>query len=294
MDSAMVGEERPAGKVYSEGIAVRTRHFSNGQVEINGFPTTAWHRMKDLRDQWRNSETPTVRGESEHRERNEEIAVRRATQQIRLRCKEIAANRMVTLSFRKNIIEMDEAYPFFKEFFRRMRLHGEFHYVAVPERQERGAWHLHVACQGRIAEKLIIKVWQRVLGRVDGKSQGYAHIRNPKRSDSQRENGRRWESHRLAAYISKYISKDVSGRDLNDKRYWTSRGIAVPEKRTWGTWMDCPSMYDATLPVLMHLQGVAGLDDLVSHISAKNGSFWFATGPRFMGPVQPIVSESNI
>ncbi len=291
MDNAMVGDERPVGKVYSEGIAVRARYFANGQVEINGFPTTAWHRINDAR--LRAHELKTVRGESEHRERNEEISVRRATQQIRVRCKQVGANQMITLSFRKNITEMDEAYPYFKEFFRRMRLHGEFHYVAVPERQKRGAWHLHVACQGRVAKMLIIKVWMRVVGFVDGKSQGYCFVTNPGRSDSQRHNGKRWESHRLAAYISKYISKDVSGRDLNDKRYWTSRGIVVPERQTWGTWVDCPSMYDATLPVLQYLQGVAGLVDLVAHISAKNGTFWFATGPRFCGPMPQVIEPSE-
>lgn len=287
MDNAMVGEERPAGKVYSEGIAVRVRHFSNGQVEINGFPTTAWHRLNDAR--LRAHEVKTARGESEHRERNEEIAVRRSAQQIRLRCKQVGANQMITLNTRENIQDMERFYPLCKEFFRRMRLHGDFHYVAVPERQERGAWHLHVACQGRVAKHLIIRVWMRVLGRSeDGKSRGWCDVRNPKRSDSQWNNGKRWESHRLAAYISKYISKDVSGRELNDKRYWTSRGIVVPERQTWGTWVDFTSMYDATLPVLQHLEGIAGLDDLVAHISAKNGSFWFATGPRFCGPM-PLV-----
>lgn len=289
MDNAMVGEQRPDGKVYSEGIAVRVRHFSNGQVEINGFPTTAWHRINDAR--LRAHELNTTRGESEHRERNEEISVRRATQQIRVRCKQVGADQMITLSTRENIQDMERFYPLCKEFFRRMRLHGEFPYVAVPERQKRGAWHLHVACQGKVAKRLIIAVWLRVVG---GRGNGYCFVSNPGRSDSQRNNGKRWESHRLAAYISKYISKDVSGRDLNDKRYWTSRGIVVPERQTWGTWVDCPSMYDATLPVLQYLQGVAGLDDLVAHISAKNGSFWFATGPRFVGPVRPIASESGI
>lgn len=287
MNEAMVGQDRPAGKVYSEGIAVRARHFANGQVEISGFPTTAWHRINDAR--LRGHELNTARGESEHRERNEEISVRRATQQIRIRCKQIAANTMITLTTRENIQEIERFYPLCKEFFRRMRLHGDFHYVAVPERQERGAWHLHIACQGKVAKRLVIAVWLRVVG---GKGNGYCHISNPGRSDSQRQNGKRWEAHRLASYISKYISKDVSGRELNDKRYWTSRGIVVPERKTWGTWVDLPSMYDATLPVLQYLQAVAGLDDLVAHISAKNGSFWFATGPRFCGPMPPLANPA--
>ncbi|GAA0840212.1 rolling circle replication-associated protein [Cupriavidus pauculus] len=289
MDNAMVGDERPVGKVYSEGITVRVRRFGNGQVEINGFPSTAWHRINDVR--LLPKRTETVRGESEHKERNEEISVRRATQQIRVRCKQVNADTMLTLNTRENIQDMDDFYPLCKEFFRRMRKHGDFHYVAVPERQKRGAWHLHIACQGKVARRLVIAVWLRVVG---GKGNGYCHISNPGRSESQARNGKRWEPHRLAAYISKYISKDISGRELNDKRYWTSRGIVVPERETWGTWMDYPSMYDATLPVLKYLQGAAGIDDLVSYISVKNGSFWFATGPRFVGPqAQPFLEETE-
>ena len=280
MDNAIVGNDWGKGEVYREGIAVRVRHMVGGQVEISGFPTTAWRRINDAR--LRGQQLNTKRGESEHRERNEEISVRRAAQQIRLRCKQVCADSMITLTTRANIQEMDAFYPLCKEFFRRMRLHGDFHYVAVPERQKRGAWHLHVACQGKIAKRLIIAVWLRVVG---GKGNGYCHVSNPGRSESQRGNGKRWESHRLAAYISKYISKDVSGRDINDKRYWTSRGIVVPERQTWGTWVQCPSMYDAVSPVLRYLQDVAGLDDLVSHISARNGSFWLATGPRVFGPM---------
>jgi hypothetical protein len=37
-------------------------------------------------------------------------------------------------------------------------------------------------------------------------------------------------AHRLASYIAKYIAKDADAHELNKKRYWTSRGIIVPEK----------------------------------------------------------------
>ncbi|MDE4920183.1 hypothetical protein ACUXAV_006120 [Cupriavidus metallidurans] len=286
MDEAIVGQEWETGEVFREGITVRVRHMTNGQVEINGFPTTAWRRINDAR--LRGQQLGTKRGASEHRERNEDISVRRATQQIRLRCKQICANSMITLTTRECISDLGRFAALFDAFRRGMRKHKEFHYVAVPELQKRGAWHVHVACQGKVAKRLIIAVWLRVVG---GKGNGYCHVSNPGRSDSQRSNGKRWESHRLAAYISKYIAKDVSGRELNDKRYWTSRGIVVPEKQDWGTWIDHPSMYDAAKPVLEYLQGIAGLDDLVAHISSKGNSFWFATGPRFVGPMHQAIES---
>ncbi|MFP3711322.1 hypothetical protein SB783_45880, partial [Paraburkholderia sp. SIMBA_009] len=50
---------------------------------------------------------------------------------------------------------------------------------------------------------------------------GNIHVRNPFR-----EKGLR---HKLASYLAKYISKDFSEHKLNEKRYWTSRGVVVPE-----------------------------------------------------------------
>ncbi|MCA3187160.1 MULTISPECIES: hypothetical protein [unclassified Cupriavidus] len=286
MDNAMVGHDWQAGEVYREGLAVRVRHMQGGQVEISGFPTTAWRK----RDLWlAEGNKVAARGESEHKETNQERSARRSVQSIRLRCKSICADRMLTLSTRECITDLDKFAALFDAFRRGMRKHREFEYVAVPERQKRGAWHLHIAVHGKTALRLAIAVWNRVLG---GKGNGYCHIRNPGRSDSKRNNGKQWEGHRLAAYISKYISKDVSEHELNSKRYWTSRGIVVPEKATWGTSIGYESMYEALKPVLSYLEGVAGLDDLVAHISAKNGSFWLATGPRFCGPVMPTFEES--
>lgn len=282
MNTDMVDNGWGKGEVYREGVAVRVRHMQGGQVEISGFPTTAWRP----RDMWLGKgNVPAARGKSEHKESNQERSARRSVQAIRLRCKAISADRMVTLSTRACITDLDEFATLFDAFRRRMRKHRDFEYVAVPERQKRGAWHVHIAVHGKTALRLAIAVWNSVLG---GKGNGYCHIRNPGRSDSRRGNGKQWEGHRLAAYISKYISKDVSEHELNAKRYWTSRGIVVPEKSTFGTFIGCESMYDVLKPVLSYLEGVAGLEDLVAHVSAKNGSFWLATGPRFCGPVMPL------
>ncbi|WP_322078962.1 hypothetical protein [Burkholderia cepacia] len=35
--------------------------------------------------------------------------------------------------------------------------------------------------------------------------------------------------HKLAGYLAKYITKDFASHKLNEKRYWTSRGVIVPE-----------------------------------------------------------------
>ncbi len=270
------------GYAYQEGIAVRFRAFPNGQVEVSGFPMTQWQRASDLRMLPR-----AARGKSEKREQNEASAAQRAKQAIRLRCKAISASVMLTLSTRDPITELDEFMKLFDRFRRIMSKARIFHYVAVPERQKRGAWHLHIAVEGRVARHFAIRAWLRVVG---GKGKGYCHIRNPNGGKGRGA----WDQHKLAAYISKYIGKDVDSRDLNRKRYWTSRGIVVPQRCVYGNWGAYPSIYEALKPVLADLHAQFGIHDLVAHVSARDGSFWLATGPRpghFYGPPSPFDTE---
>ncbi|BCM15186.1 hypothetical protein ACNRBV_04090 [Ralstonia pseudosolanacearum] len=280
----IVGERASFDKGYSyqEGIAVRFRVFPNGQAEVSGFPMTQWDRVAELRQLPR-----AARGQSEKREQNEASAAQRAKQAIRLRCKAISASVMLTLSTRDPITELDEFMKLFDRFRRIMSKARVFHYVAVPERQKRGAWHLHIAVEGRVARHFAIRAWLRVVG---GKGKGYCHIRNPNGGKGRGP----WDQHKLAAYISKYIGKDVGDRDLNRKRYWTSRGIVVPQRAVYGNWGAYPSMYEALKPVLADLHAQFGIHDLVAHVSARDGSFWLATGPRpghFYGPPSPFVTE---
>ncbi len=271
------------GYCYQEGIAVRQIVFPDGQVEVSAFPATDWSRCNQIRLLPR-----PKRGESDKRERNNEVAARRARQELRKRSKSIQANHMVTLTTKKNITDLDEFHALFKQWRRIMSKHAAFHYVAVPERQTRGAWHLHVAMHGRPARQLAIRAWMKVCG---GKGKGYCHIRPPKGAG---KFGKPWRQHELAGYISKYIGKDVGVSELNRKRYWSSRGIVVPVRQTFGVWMGYPSMYDALQPVLRDLERDFGTEDLVAYVSAKNGSFWLATGPRpghFFGPPSPFVTE---
>lgn len=64
-----------------------------------------------------------------------------------------------------------------------------------------------------------------VNGSPDGKQGGQINVRDPHKFGFGKSG-----AHKLAGYISKYITKDQDSHDLNKKRYWTSRGIVVPEK----------------------------------------------------------------
>src|SRR5450830_29508 len=213
------------------------------------------------------------RGESEKRAQNDDDSAKRAKQAVRLRCKTIAADRMLTLTYRENMQDSERLKKDWDAFRRRMGKHKQFHYVATVERQERGAFHIHVAVRGRQVYQLIRSIWQRIVGQtLDGKQAGQINVRDPHKFGFGK-NG----AHKLAGYISKYITKDQDSHDLNKKRYWTSRGIAVPEKNyyqlPYGT-----TEFDAYSHV-MQIAADHNNDGMTYFSNRGLGVCWVATGP---------------
>ncbi|HDR9511956.1 hypothetical protein C5615_37045 [Burkholderia cepacia] len=190
---------------------VRGRNFGDGQVEI-----TATRFDRYMGAQGLSTLPRAKRGESENTEQNLMDAAKRAKQQVRLRCKAIGADRMITLTYRENMIDKVRLKKDFDALRRRLGRIQDFQYVAVAERQKRGAWHLHVAVKGRQNYRVLRSIWRHIVGEDNGN----IDVRNPFR-----EKGLR---HKLASYLSKYITKDFAEHALNEKRYWTSRGVEVP------------------------------------------------------------------
>jgi hypothetical protein len=58
---------------------------------------------------------------------------------VRLRCKAIQADRMITLTYRENMEDKARLKRDFDALQRRLGALGGFQYVAVAERQKRGA-----------------------------------------------------------------------------------------------------------------------------------------------------------
>ncbi|MGH8777973.1 rolling circle replication-associated protein [Paraburkholderia sp.] len=156
------------------------------------------------------------RGKSENSEDNLLNAAKRAKQQVRQRCKAIQADHLVTLTFRGAMMDTERLKACLDQFRRRVARIEGFEYVAVPERHKSGGWHLHIAVHGRVRVELMRRIWWSIVGRA----MGNIHARSP-----YREKGPR---HMLAGYLSKYIVKGFESHKLNEKRYWTSRGILVP------------------------------------------------------------------
>lgn len=201
----------------------RRRVFPDGQCEVsvclertfNGPAITPKTRAK--------------RGESDNREANEDDAGRRAKKNVRHRCKTIGADRMVTLTYRENMLDRAKALKDWDAFRRRLGKVKKFHYVAVIEEQERGALHFHVAVAGRQSYLLLRSIWQSIIGQdEEGRQMGQVNVSNPAQWG--------WGpkgAHKLASYIAKYCGKDMQARELDQKRYFASKGIPVPEVHYW-------------------------------------------------------------
>lgn len=221
------------------------------------------------------------RGESDKREKNDDDAGRRAKKNVCIRCKAISADRMVTLTYRENMVDRERALADFKEFRRRLSKVKKFYYVAVIEEQERGALHFHVAVRGKQSYALLRSIWQRVLGLgADGKQMGQVNVRDPN-SFGFGVKG----AHRLASYIAKYCGKEMACRGLNQKRYFASLGIVLPEVKSWRL-HSCTCMLDAVLEAFRLVEGheMQGLDTWCNNAL---GVVYLATAPGI--PVEPQV-----
>lgn len=271
-----VDSQKPAwwsddGHGWQDVYTARQRVYSDGQCEIS-ICKEKFHIGGFI-----NPHARAKRGESETRQRNEEDAGRRAKKNVRMCCKQIGADRMVTLTYRENMIDRDTALKHWKAFCRRLGKHTAFHYVAVIEEQVRGALHFHVAVRGRQNYHLLRSIWQSVLGLGQrGEQMGQVNVRDPHRFGFGK-NG----AHKLASYIAKYCSKTMECRELDQKRYFRSRGIVLPEVTSWRLGStDMLSAVQAAFAVAREY----GLDGIQTWCNNVQGVVWLATAPR-SGPL---------
>ncbi|MES2498927.1 MAG: hypothetical protein V4570_00210 [Pseudomonadota bacterium] len=190
---------------------VTVRDFGNKNIEVSVMPYETWSEPSEEELTAR-----TERGMGD-RKRSAESAAKRAKRRVRHKCKLLQAKYMLTLTTREIITDIDVMQKYFQEFVRRIRLVGSFEYVATHELQKRGALHLHIAVANRQDYKLLWSIWHRVVG----VGQGRVHVTSGNKKAS---------VNRIAAYISKYISKSFLEGNLNKRKYWASKGIGEPVK----------------------------------------------------------------
>jgi hypothetical protein len=152
---------------------------------------------------------------------NLEKAAQRAKRKMRLLVKNMQADHLVTFTKREaegaTYWTPDEWAVAWDKFRRLMtKVIGDFPYVAILEKHEKGNYHLHVAWCGRVNVGLCRKMWLASLGGGQGCGNIDAkRIKVPVGHD---------RSTRIARYISKYVSKHFATEPrFNKKRYWATR-----------------------------------------------------------------------
>lgn len=162
----------------------------------------------------------------------------RAAKRVRQLCLEIGADRMLTLTSRRLLTDLEKTKAAWARFMRLLdRAGAKFRYIAVPEFHASGEHiHIHVALHGFARVDLLRRCWQIALG-GKGSERG---AESPGNVDikSQFKKGQLKEARcaGIAGYLSKYITKGFEQHyHFNKKRYWASRGIKLPNKR--GEWL---------------------------------------------------------
>ena len=149
---------------------------------------------------------------------NRARAVRRSKQNIRWLCKVMEADRLFTLTYRENQTDRGQTRADFTRFLRLVRSGWrgqrgipDWQYVAVLEKQERGAFHIHCAVKGFQKIKFLRAAWYKALGcpeDVSGENTpGAVNVTDP---DKARwgHTGREWKVNKLSGYLRKLcISK---------------------------------------------------------------------------------------
>lgn len=140
-------------------------------------------------------------------------------------CDGMGADRMMTLTFQENIVDIDLVLMVWKEFLRLAHVRwGDFSYVCVPEKQKRGAIHFHVALNKYFYWFSVLQVWKKAVAVVSGMTGGI-DIRASKKGRGNKQG--------IARYIAKYVSKAFYCADncenVGRKRYYSNVSIREAE-----------------------------------------------------------------
>lgn len=227
---------------------VKAHDLGNGHLEITGSRGLQWRELDWSPSVIRDHLEMIAQYREEHaeelRERHAEQAAKRAKKRVRHLCKAMGADTMLTLTYRENVRDLDLCKAHLKEFNRRMlRILPGFRFVAAFEQQERGAWHVHMACE-RIPSSLPLRGAAALHGYLQPKVKSYNAIRAVWRSvtkelggnidvaNTKRNSGK--TPARIAQYIAGYIIKGFREGALHSNR-WTKYGaFDVPKPQPLG------------------------------------------------------------
>lgn len=208
---------------YRDGWRVTVDRFPNGAVEAFARPSWYARTAPPVLPPARYRKRATKREGATRSTVDIERAARRAKKRIRLLCLAIGADHMMTLTYRENMVDRERAKADWRRFVQLVqRKYPNWAYVVVTERQERGALHFHAAVVGFQPVRYLRRCWRAVVGEEGGN----IHVRGPRKRwqrPGEDDHGHEWHTGKLAAYISKYLGKDVDTGEAWAKRYWATK-----------------------------------------------------------------------
>jgi len=258
----------------------------NGHREVSIRPVLQWRELHDYTGHVWDSD-PNAPPDVGHLGREEEWqdrclrkAAKRAATACRRTIKTGGFDQMLTITYRENQTDRDLCKKHFKEWVRRMkRALPAFRYCAAVEAQERGAMHIHVAThrlpQHALYKGVKIDAWRlgtEIWRSIVGKDNGLVFVGGKTKFGSPAR--RTMSLAKMAAYVSKYITKDYAAHPMGANRYSRSDDLTVPPpvKMSFDGW----SM-SAVIELLFDLPDG---HSIVSHrVGMFGASYWLCTEP---------------
>jgi hypothetical protein len=210
---------------------VRAHDLGNGHLEASAVRETVWRELdwdatamecyldcvKALEDD--------AAYQAEKAARALRVAANRAKTAVRRSCKVIGASTLLTLTYRHNEEDLMRVKADLKEFNRRLlRLMPDLRFVACFERQQRGAYHVHIATGG-IPSAFVktgvhgLPVRVKSFDAIRAVWRSVTKDRGGNVDVSRRKRHSRSTPAKIAAYISKYVSKDFEDGEKGANRY---------------------------------------------------------------------------
>lgn len=236
----------------------------------------------------------------ERNEANSKRAAKRARQSLRLILKSMGAKYLWTFTFRENITDIERVqriYKRFHELFRKRYENTKF--ATIPEQQERGAWHLHVAVADHLDIVWVLRCWYMALGHKvkieydeKGKPHAHAYVKDGEdwrraRSDEIKgsvnvrahsrkwgSNSNQWNSDRLASYMAKYMEKTFSEAMCGRRRYWPSKDCPRPKIEKF--WLMASNVQEALIEAHKIVHQMFGMANLSIFLSRDYMNIWIS------------------
>jgi hypothetical protein len=219
---------------------LKTRKFANGTMDF--VVSKIKHFIPKIhKDTKTGVKHYSEKTDDEKRLDNIMRAERRARQQVHFAIRSIGADHMLTLSTRENITDRNKFFLYFARFIQLVRtqklVYGKLqplaekrHYAfcAVPELQERGAYHMHIAVVGKQDIPFLRACWYVALNGTESDTgeqvKGQIDVTNSKRKFGTETTFHKTQT--LVGYLTKYITKSFDeDTTLGVHRYTKSRGI---------------------------------------------------------------------